>query len=73
MRLMKQCIQNSLLNMPLFFMFLIFSSVSLQCNEKFIISFGKETIPVLWKFNLSLEVPYLSSTLMGKWIDSNLF
>lgn len=46
MRLMKQCIQNTLSNMPLFFTFLIFSSASFQWNDKFIISFGEETIPV---------------------------
>lgn len=73
MRHTKQWIQNNLSNMSLFFMFLIFSSVSFQCKENFIISFRKEIIPVIWKFNLSSKVLYLSSTLMGKWINSNLF
>lgn len=73
MRQMKQWIQNTLSNMPLFFMFLIFSSFSFQCNAKFIISFGKKR-SLLCGSLISLQKCFnLSSTLMGKWIDSNLF
>lgn len=42
MRLMKQWIQNILCSMPLFFMFLIFFSVSFQCSEKFCYYFIQE-------------------------------